>query len=68
MLPDGPERLALFSQAKRMAIAWAPYKSHLHRFYTDMAHPWLIGYRRPLFWNRWWHLIDIDDTRQPAPH
>ena len=68
VLPDGPERLALFSQAKRMAIAWAPYKSHLHRFYTDMAHPWLIGYRRPLFWNRWWHLIDIDDTRQPAPH
>ena len=65
VLPDGPERDALFRQAKRIAVAWAPYKNHLHRFYTDLAHPWLIGYRRPLFWNRWWHMIDIDDKRQP---
>ncbi len=68
VLPDGPERDALFVQAKRMAVAWAPYKNHLHRYYTDIAQGWLIGYRRPLFWNRWWHLIDIDEQRQPAPH
>ncbi len=66
VLPDGPEREALFRQAKRISIAYAPYKNHLHRFYTDLAHPWFIGYRRPLFWNRWWHLIDIDQGRQPA--
>ena len=68
VLPDGPERAALFLQAKRMAVAWAPYKNHLHRYYTDIAQPWFIGYRRPLFWNRWWHLIDVDEQRQPAPH
>jgi len=66
VLPDGPERDALFREGKRIAVAFAPYKTHLHRFYTDLAQPWLIGYRRPLFWNRWWHLIDIDAPRQAA--
>jgi ABC-type transport system substrate-binding protein len=66
VLPDGPERDALFREAKRIAIAYMPYKNHLHRFYTDLAHPWLVGYRRPLFWNRCWHMIDIDERRQPA--
>jgi hypothetical protein len=68
VIPDGPERDALFREAKRIGVAYAPYKNHLHRIVTDLAQPWLIGYRRPLFWNRWWHMIDIDATRQPAAH
>jgi ABC-type transport system substrate-binding protein len=64
-MPDGPAREALFRDAKRMAVAWAPYRQHVHRIYTDMAHPWMTGYRRPLFWNRWWHMVDIDTARQP---
>ena len=64
-LPDGPEREALFLQAKRLAIAYAPYRTHVHRIYTDMAHPWLVGWRRPFFHNRWWHMVDIDETRRP---
>ncbi len=66
VLPDGKERDVLFREAKRISIAYVPYKNHLHRYYTDMAHPWFIGYRRPLFSHRWWHLIDIDERRQPA--
>ncbi len=65
-LPNGPERDALFLQAKRISAAYAPYKQHVHRIYTDMAHPWVVGYRRGLFWNRWWHMIDIDNSKRPA--
>ena len=65
-LPDGPERAALMRRAQRIAAAYAPYKSHLHRFVTDMAHPWLVGYRRPVFWQRWWHYVDIDPARRPG--
>jgi len=65
-LPNGPERDALFLQAKRIATAYAPYKQHVHRIYTDLAQPWFVGYRRPLFGNRWWHMVDIDDSRRPA--
>jgi ABC-type transport system substrate-binding protein len=62
-LPDGPERLALFDRAKRMAVAWAPYKLHVHRFATDMMYPWVIGFRRPPYWSEWWHMVDV----QPRP-
>ena len=59
-LPDGPERKKHFDEAKRLAVAYMPYKPKVHRIHTDLAHPWVIGYRRPLFWQDWWHLVDID--------
>jgi ABC-type transport system substrate-binding protein len=59
-LPDGPEREALFREAKRIAVAYMPYKPTVHRISTDMWYPWLIGYRRPPFWNEWWHMVDVD--------
>jgi hypothetical protein len=31
-----------------------------HRIFTDLAHPWMSGYRRPLFWQDWWHMVDVD--------
>jgi ABC-type transport system substrate-binding protein len=60
VLPDGPERLALFEQAKRYAVAYMPYKVHVHRIHTDLIRPWIIGFRRPLFASEWWHTVDID--------
>jgi ABC-type transport system substrate-binding protein len=63
-IPDGPERLALFREANRMLIAYAPYKFHVHRIINDLAHPWLVGYRRPPFWQEWWHNVDVDVEAQ----
>lgn len=65
VIPHGPERAELFEQAKRMAVAYMPYKATVHRVVTDMAHPWLIGYRRATFWQEWWHLVDIDTQKLP---
>jgi len=64
LMPDGPERQALFEQAKMLAVAYAPYKSLVHRIVSDMAHPWLVGYRRPVFWQDWWHMVDIDESKR----
>jgi ABC-type transport system substrate-binding protein len=58
-LPDGPERNALFAQAQRLSIVYAPYKPLLHRVVSDLAQPQLVGYRRPAFWQDWWHLVDV---------
>ena len=63
-LADGPEREALFDQAKRIAIAYMPYKIHTHPFTNDLAQPWLNGHRRPLFWQEWWHMVDIDNGKR----
>ena len=65
-LPDGPQRLALFDEAKRLAVAYAPYKLHVHPIVTDLCHPWLLGYRRPLFWQDYWQYVDIDETKRVA--
>lgn len=58
-LPDGPERLALFEQAKRLAVAYMPMRAMVHRYETTLLWPQLAGYRKPLFWQEWWHMVDI---------
>jgi ABC-type transport system substrate-binding protein len=61
-LPDGPERLGLFNEVVKLVVAYAPYKYHTHRIYVDLTQPWLIGYRRPLFWSEQWQFMDVDMT------
>ena len=61
-MPDGPEREALFFEAKRIAIAYMPYKNWVHRILNDLTQPQLLGYRRTLFWQEWWHMVDIDPS------
>jgi ABC-type transport system substrate-binding protein len=62
-LPDGPERNLVFREAQRLQTAWMPMKVHVHRLINDVAWPWVIGYRRPLFWNEFWQYLDIDQAR-----
>jgi ABC-type transport system substrate-binding protein len=66
VLPDGPEREQLFLAAKRLAVAYMPYRFTAHRTEADMLQPWVTGYRRPLFWQEWWHLVDVDLAKKPA--
>ena len=63
-MPDGPERLKLFDEAKKIAIAFAPYKLHCHRFVADMMYPGMEGYRRPVYWNEWWMHVDVDPAER----
>jgi ABC-type transport system substrate-binding protein len=66
-IPDGPEREALFLKAKQIAVAYMPYKHTIHRMEADMLQGWVVGYRRPLFWQEWWHMADIDASKRSAP-
>jgi ABC-type transport system substrate-binding protein len=66
VLPDGPEREALFKQAKLFGVAYVPYRGRVHRINTDMWYPWVSGFRRPLFWQEWWHMVDIDMDMKKA--
>jgi len=58
-LPDGPEREALFRRAKIIGTALMPYKGLLSRVSNDLSHAHVVGYRRPLFWTEWWHMVDV---------
>ena len=63
-LPDGPEREQLYHEAKKMFVAWAPYKFVGHRIETSVTHPWVIGFRRHPFMRDFWKYVDIDVERQ----
>lgn len=65
-MPDGPERLRLFTEAKRIMTAYAPYKQSVHRILTDLTWPWVSGFRRPPCWLAWWSYVDIDVDAQPV--
>ena len=64
VLPDGPERQALLDQAKKIMIAYMPYKVHVHRISTDLWHPWVLGFDRNIFVRDFWKYIDIDVAMQ----
>jgi ABC-type transport system substrate-binding protein len=65
-LPDGPRREALFHDAKKIFVAYAPYKFLGHRIETAVYHPWVIGYRRHPFMRDFWKYIDIDTSNGRA--
>jgi ABC-type transport system substrate-binding protein len=68
-MPDGPERLAAMTEAKKLMIAYMPYKVHVHRIFTDLAQPWVVGYHRNIFVRDFWKYVDIDlaDLARRAP-
>jgi ABC-type transport system substrate-binding protein len=64
-LPDGPERERLYHDAKKLFVAWAPYKFVGHRIETSVMHPWVVGFRRHPFMRDFWKYVDIDDAASP---
>ena len=63
-LPNGPERQALMTEAQRLLVAYMPFKAEVHRIYTDMAQPWVIGYDRNIYMRDFWAFVDIDLEQQ----
>jgi ABC-type transport system substrate-binding protein len=66
LMPDGPERDKLFDQAKRIAVAYMPEKTTVHRVFSYMNHPWVIGYRIKPFVPGWYHMVDLDLRLAPS--
>jgi ABC-type transport system substrate-binding protein len=64
VLPDGPERNALYREMNRIFLVYSPWRLGVHRFYNDLAHPWVIGYRRHPVMRGFWKYIDIDEARR----
>ncbi len=63
-MPDGPERFAVMTRAKELLIAYMPYKVHVHRVWTDLAQPWVIGFHRNVFLREFWKFVDIDNDEK----
>ena len=52
-------------QQKKLAVAYMPYKVHVHRIFTDLTHAWVKGYQRNVFVRDFWRYVDVDmDEKQ----
>jgi ABC-type transport system substrate-binding protein len=60
VMPDGPQREAIMREANILLSAYMPYKFSTHRVYTDLAYPWVLGYRRHPFMRDFWRYVDVD--------
>jgi ABC-type transport system substrate-binding protein len=63
-MPDGPERMQVMSRMKEILVAYMPYKAHVHRIWTDLAQPWVVGYHRNVFLREFWRYVDVDPTEK----
>ena len=63
-LPNGPERMQVMAEMKKITVSYMPYKAHTHRIWTDLAQPWVVGYHRNVFLREWWRYVDIDLAEQ----
>jgi ABC-type transport system substrate-binding protein len=64
-LPHSPERTALYQKMSKIIVSYAPWKINTHRIITDMWHPYVVGFRRPLVQTQnWWRFVDIDLASQ----
>jgi ABC-type transport system substrate-binding protein len=64
-MPDGAERDALLDRSKRLAIVYMPEKTTVHRVFSYLNHPWLIGFRIKPFIPGWYQMVDIDTNLLP---
>jgi ABC-type transport system substrate-binding protein len=66
ILPNGPEREAVIKEAAKLMVAYMPYKMHVHRIWTELAHPWVSGFHRNPFLRESWKWMDIDTGSRRA--
>lgn len=65
-LPDSPERNRLYREMSRLALVYAPWHIELHRAFTHLIHPWVLGYKKHPIYHFNLLYLDIDTHRQAA--
>jgi ABC-type transport system substrate-binding protein len=66
VMPDSPERTALYQRMAKIVAAYVPMKPNTHRILTDLWYPWVVGFRRPpMLGNPFWKYLDIDPSKRP---
>ena len=64
LLPDSPERNDLYRQMIKLVLVYAPWKMGVHRVFTHLTHPWVIGYKKHPIVLTQFRYLDIDVEKQ----
>jgi oligopeptide transport system substrate-binding protein len=65
-MPDTPERTKLYQDMAKLMLVYAPWKLGVHRIYTHLISPWVLGYKRHPITLTPWKYVDIDVEKQKA--
>jgi ABC-type transport system substrate-binding protein len=64
LLPDSPERTALYRKMSELALAYAPLVLGIYRYENLVAYPWVQGFKRNVFMAHPWKYLDIDTAKR----
>ncbi len=65
-IPDGPERDALYRTMAKIVAAYNPWDLGVYRIENTLVRPWLVGYKKHIYWEHPWLYHDVDRARASA--
>jgi oligopeptide transport system substrate-binding protein len=66
LLPDGPERNALYARMVKLILVYVPWYVETYKAQNIVMQPWLLNYKKHPFAHEPWRYLDIDLSRRPA--
>ena len=66
LLPDGPERNALYRRLSEVVAAYNPWDLGVYTIENTLVQPWVLGYQKHVYWEHPWQYLDIDVARRSA--
>ena len=59
LLPDGPQRTALYRKMTDLVTSYAPWVLGMNLYANVIAQPWLMGYKQDPFYRHQWKFYDV---------
>ena len=63
-LPDGPERNMIYRRMSEIVAAYNPWWLGFYTIENTLLQPWLLGYKKHVYWEHPWKYLDIDAARR----
>ncbi|MGB8337597.1 MAG: ABC transporter substrate-binding protein [Burkholderiales bacterium] len=67
-MPDSLERQKLYQRMVNLMLVYAPWKLQAVMQRSQLAHPWVIGYKKHPFMHHGWRYVDIDLQKKARMH
>lgn len=64
LVRDGPERNAIYRKMANILAAYTPWDIGVYRYTNTLVRPWMLGYKRHVYFEHPWKYLDIDVARR----
>ena len=65
-MPPSPERDKLYAEMNRLIAVYVPWIPQTHRQRSEIAHPWVVGYKKHPLYGQVWKYMDLDESKRSA--